>query len=331
MNYPALPHLLRTFLLAAFMAAPSLRAEDAAELPPLDWTLGTGDLKGPLSFFGAEAMRTTNVVRQGHDALTATWAGHPKYGEAFTVTVTWQRTPDGLWSGGLAYSGYRGSRFIEEIHFPRLSAACDADAAFLFGGDHSGRLYAVGSGPLRPGSRFRRDYCGGMQFSALLRTNGTSLYLDHRDPAVSVKECEIAVSADGRCFTYTGIHIPGLPGKPAADYRIPYPSCYTRFQGGWFEAGQLYKKWGTAQSWHASRRGVNPMRRIGIWVWNRGRIDDALPPVERLQKALGAIPVALDWYWWHSNPYDTDYPDFWPPREGVEPFRAAVARLKRQG
>jgi hypothetical protein len=329
----ALPHLLQTLLLAALTAAPSLSlcAEDVAVSPPLDWTLGAGDLKGPLTFFGAETMRTTNVVWQGRDALTATWTGHPEYGNAFTVTVTWQRAPDGLWSGVLAYSGYRGSRFIEEIHFPRLSTACDTHAAFLFGGNHSGRLYAVGSGPLKPGSRFRRDYCGGMQFSALLRTNGTSLYLDHRDPAVSVKECEIAIRADGRRFTYTGIHIPGLPEKPAADYRIPYPSCHILFQGGWFEAGQLYKKWGTAQSWHASRQGVNPMRKIGIWVWNRGLIKDVLPPVERLQKELGAIPVALDWYWWHNNPYDTDYPDFWPPREGVEPFRAAVARLKRQG
>lgn len=41
--------------------------------------------------------------------------------------------------------------------------------------------------------------------------------------------------------------------------------------------------------------------------------------------------MAVDWYWWHSNPYDTDYPDFWPPREGVEPFHAAIAHLKGQG
>ena len=67
-----------------------------------------------------------------------------------------------------------------------------------------------------------------------------------------------------------------------------------------------------------------------MWLWNRGRIDCVFPPAERLA-ADAKVPIALDWYWWHHNPYDTDYPDFWPPREGVEAFKAAVKRMNDQG
>ena len=72
------------------------------------------------------------------------------------------------------------------------------------------------------------------------------------------------------------------------------------------------------------------MRDIAIWFWNRGNVEDVEPPVERFA-ALTGLPVALDWYWWHRIPYDVGYPFFWPPREGVEAFSAAVRRLAAKG
>jgi N-acetylmuramic acid 6-phosphate etherase len=307
-----------------------IQARRSAYLQPaLDWQLGLGDMKGSLAFFGPEAMREKKIERAA-DTVTGTWTGHAECGDAFTVTVRWQRTADALWNGDLAYEGYSGKRFVEEIHFPSLPCAYAAGSSFVFGGHDSGTV-SKGAEFFKPGAKQRRTYCGGMQFSALINTNGPSLYIDHRDPAVGTKGCEIEIAKEGGRLIYTGVHVPGVPDQPPAAYRIPYPSCYTTFKGDWFEAGQIYKKWGAAQPWYANRKGVNPLRKIGMWVWNRGLIKDALPPVERLQKELGDITVAVDWYWWHSNPYDTDYPDFWPPREGVEPFHAAVARLKGQG
>jgi hypothetical protein len=43
------------------------------------------------------------------------------------------------------------------------------------------------------------------------------------------------------------------------------------------------------------------------------------------------LKVALDWYWWHGIPYDTSFPYFWPPRDGVENFRASVGRMRKAG
>ncbi|MBP7638290.1 MAG: hypothetical protein KBA18_10475 [Kiritimatiellae bacterium] len=307
-----------------------IRARGSVSEPPSTaWRLGLGDLHGPLRFIGPEEMREANVSRVA-DSVTGTWKGHAECGDAFTVTVMWRRAPDGLWSGELAYDGYNGKLFVEEIHFPVLAGAFSTGSSFVFGGHDSGIVFQ-GATFFKPGAKKRQSYCGGMQFSALINTNGPSFYFDHRDPAVGAKGCEIAIAKEGGRLTYTGIHVPGLPKRPPAAYRIAYTSGFTPFAGGWFEAGQIYKKWGTAQAWFVNRKAENPLRKIGMWVWNRGLIKDALPPVERLQKELGDIPVAVDWYWWHGNPYDTDYPDFWPPREGVDAFRAAVARLQDQG
>ena len=297
--------------------------------PFLDWKLGLGDLHGRLQYTVPDDMQH-HQVEQSDGLATATWKGHPRWGDDFTVQIRWQRQPDGLWSGTFSYDGYRGNLFVEEIHFPVIKGDCTADSKFIFAGWDCGVVY---KGPkyFKAGTKVVRQYSGAMQFSALINAGRPSLYFDHRDAAWNSKACEFAITKDGSHFSYTGIHYPGQKDKPQANYRIPYENCYLEFMGDWFEAGQIYKKWGTAQPWHTRRSAENPLRQLGMWVWNRGLIKDALPPVERLQKECGDIPVALDWYWWHSNPYDTDYPEFWPPREGVDPFRAAIGRLKRLG
>ena len=103
------------------------------------------------------------------------------------------------------------------------------------------------------------------------------------------------------------------------------------YEGGWYQAAQIYRPWALKQSWVTNRPKDNPLKDIDLWFWNRGLIKDVLPPVEQVKKDCPEAKLALDWYWWHTNPYDTDYPFFWPPREGEEAFRAAVKRMTDQG
>ena len=320
--------LSRSLLCAVFLLSVA-RDAAAAYQPFLDWKLGLGDMHGAVTFFGPEDMQKS-TVEQPDGSVIATWKGHPRYGDGFAVTVRWQRKPDGLWYGTFSYAGYQGTPFVEEIHFPVIKGDYAEDSTFVFAGEDCGTIYQ-GERFFKPGASISRVYSGAMQFSALINKEGPSYYFDHRDPAWNVKNFAFAIAKDGTHFSYAGIHYPGQADKPHVSYAIPYDNGFTEFTGDWYEAGQIYKKWGSAQAWRTNRKGDNPLRKIGMWVWNRGLIKDVLPPVERLQKELGDIPVALDWYWWHSNPYDTEYPEFWPPREGVEPFRAAIARMKSQG
>ena len=324
-----LPGALALFFSFAAASEPTFSPGPAPSVPPLDWSLGLGDLKGALETVEPTGMREVKVER-GEGSVRAIWTGHPSGGDSLRVSISWKRDNDRVWHGTFAFEGFAGDKFVEEIRFPVLRGVLKADAKFVFGGSDCGQVFPVRK-IYKPGSKVVRSYDGGLQMAALVNPGGTSLYLDHRDPEWNSKACEFAVGKDGESFSLAGIHYPGAGEKPLGSFRLAYESCMAEFSGDWFEAGQIYKKWGSAQRWNTRRPSGNPLRKIGLWVWNRGLIADVIPPIERLQKELGDVPIALDWYWWHSNPYDTDYPDFWPPREGVEPFRAAVARLNALG
>jgi hypothetical protein len=67
----------------------------------------------------------------------------------------------------------------------------------------------------------------------------------------------------------------------------------------------------------------------GLWLWNRGRSQQVLEPATVMRKQLQA-PVSVLWHWWHNCPYDAGFPEYLPPREGAESFKAALAAAQRQ-
>jgi len=67
-----------------------------------------------------------------------------------------------------------------------------------------------------------------------------------------------------------------------------------------------------------------------MWVWNRGRSPGVIPPALALKRALG-LPVNVYWHWWHHAAYDTGFPDYLPPREGVDSFTTAIRRAHAAG
>ncbi len=296
-------------------------------LPPPSWRLALGDLRRELTYIKPSDLQECKVTRNGA-VNTAVWRGKPECGENFSVTVSWQEISPDLSSGTIAYAGYEGTDIIESIQFPVLAEQKSAVQKILFASRDMGYARTLES-VFAEEPTHEALYGGGMQFSAMLLQDGTFHYVDHRDTQRLVKMGQW--SLEGEKLFYRGVHLlPIANAQACPEYRVPYSSCWGKFTGSWFEACQIYKQWGTRQFWNAPAEQENPLRKIGLWVWNRGLIEDVLPPVEKLQHDLGEIPVALDWYWWHSNPYDTDYPEFWPPREGEEAFQAAVKRLTEQ-
>ena len=114
--------------------------------------------------------------------------------------------------------------------------------------------------------------------------------------------------------------------------KIPFETMVVRFRGGWFEAAKAYRDVVKDEPWlrQARARDFGRLREVSMWFWNRRSSDIVIPPVEKFQQDSGT-PAALSWYWWHTPPYDTGYPFYWPPREGEENFRAGVRRLNRSG
>ena len=269
--------------------------------------------------------------RASADSLTLKWRGHAVLGSRFEVTVHWKHA-NGLLSGTIGWTGGSKEAVIEEIHFP-VATMPMPEKASIFVAYEQGRLFETEKLPY--GRTDLRDgllldiASGSMQFTALTGRD-FSYYFDARDVHFFRKAYEYHALDNRARARYTGKHPLPLDGRSNLRYTLPYRVSAGRFRGGWFEATQMYKKWARRQKW-ARRPPVDTrLRDIGVWAWNRGLAENVIAPVEKLQRDAG-VPAALDWYWWHRNGYDTSYPYYWPPREGLKVFRQSVARLNKQG
>ena len=274
--------------------------------------------------------RHVRTVSDDGSRVVDTWTGHAAAGDAFTVVTEWRPGEQDRLEATIRFSGYAGARPVTEIQFPAVSVPFETDAKFLWGGSDLGFTFNADQLPAG-----RYDHVRGMnamQFGAVLRPSAESLYFDYRDPDWNIKAVRTRVSADRRITVCGVFPVPRRDGEGvSAAGGIPYPAGVRLYRGGWYDAARIYRPWALRQRWAAPRATPNPLADIDLWVWNRGLVADVLPPVEQLRRDCPRARLALDWYWWHSNPYDTDYPFFWPPREGEAAFAAAARRLKDQG
>ncbi len=116
---------------------------------------------------------------------------------------------------------------------------------------------------------------------------------------------------------------------------LPYKLCLSIVIGGWFEMSQEYKKWAWTQSWvkdSRKRRGVVPEWALNtaVWVWNRSTSDRVLLPAIHLKEQIN-LPVSVLWHWWHNCAYDVGFPEYLPPREGMESFSSAIEGACKSG
>lgn len=291
----------------------------------LGWELLAGDLKNPPTVLTPESMRSFRRAAETPGECTAQWCGHPVCGDHFTVTVHWRQCAGERLEGTLEFSGNTGGLFIETVHFPTARMMFPASGVRILVGVSQGWVYRF-EADHADGDLANHHYSSFQMCAALL--GGEGIYFDCRDTRDRLKSYLWRKQND--TLEYRGVHpLPCAPRHRQAG-RLPFASSVRRFAGDWFEAAQIYRQWAVQTPHYRKRIRRNAMRDIAVWLWNRGGAEHVIAPAEKLAADSG-VPVALDWYWWHHNPYDTDYPDFWPPREGEAAFREAVARLKRKG
>lgn len=172
-----------------------------------------------------------------------------------------------------------------------------------------------------------------LQTAAITSDDGLSVRLSADDSLAYRKSFTLAGAADGTlAFEAAAL----LPDPGTADrFTQPYAVQVGLFTGDWMSLAQWYRGWGMQQRWaresRVARGTVAPwVDSTGIWVWNRGRSPMVLTPARALQERA-ALPVSVFWHWWHRGPYDTSFPDYLPPREGVESFTRAVREAQSAG
>jgi len=278
-----------------------------------------------------DSMKTATVEKNG--AMTAlVWKGHPLCGENFTVTAELTKTDAGT-QYAFRYAGNEAKGLdVEEIFFPDMLVPRTDAAGVLYP-----RSYGCIYRPDWKKVAADRSVVGGRPFAfhfvATVEPETDGWYLDQRGEA-RLYATSLAAMQGSKPST---VRLQGSYKLPvtAANNRasaLPYTGVIRSYRGTWYDAARIYRAWSANQPWAKAcfARDPGALRKVGLWMWNRGKAEDVIAPAERFQSETG-VPVALDWYWWHETPYDKGYPYFWPPREGGATFSNAVQRLKKRG
>lgn len=172
-----------------------------------------------------------------------------------------------------------------------------------------------------------------MQFLALYSKDNRGLYFAANDTLNYFKQFSVSVnSLDGLYYQIN--NYPSFDSN-LKDYIMPYDAVIGVFKGDWLSAAVIYRKWAMKQKWCRESRFKNESNglwidKTALWVWNRGNSDNVLVPAEYIKKELG-LPVNVLWHWWHGCAYDDGFPDYFPPRQGPESFKRAVAKANEEG
>ena len=279
-----------------------------------------------------DAMESVTVDEKG-DVRTITWKGHPTCGGDFSVTAVLKKGGDGLWTYAFDYAGQTSEYDVLSVAFPVLTIPCEKDSRVLRPYSQ-GMLVGLGWDSFKDGEVIGRicSLMGAYRISALVNEAGDSYYCDVRDTGDHPFWSRWCKDAPGFLRNEIWLTVP-VTDATRKSFAIPHTGKFGAYCGGWYEAATIYRPWAVSRPRYRAAKAkfdLSKLRNVGLWMWNRGRADNVIPPAERFMKDSG-VPVALDWYWWHHNPYDTSYPNFWPPRAGVDAFREAVARLNRAG
>ena len=289
------------------------------------WSLAIAENQDmPLTIVKTSDMTSFEIKNQDGEFLTI-WTGNSLLGENFKVIISWNKdVNNSLYQGKLSWQNNTSNYYIEEVHFPAIKAKVSEDSKF-FKPDNCGELASMRY-VAQKGKRW--FYCS-MQWTALFPANKDyGYYFDCKDSEHYIKQYDFFYKEN--TFIHNSVFYVPLLEENKAQFSMPYSCSMGKFTGSWYEAALLYKSWATNQSWYLNRLPVKEkLYNTAMWVWNRGTSNEVIPPVQKL-RSDAKVPVALDWYWWHNNPYDTDYPEFWPPRAGEEEFKKNIDLLNKE-
>ncbi|MDH7571252.1 MAG: DUF6259 domain-containing protein, partial [Armatimonadota bacterium] len=171
-----------------------------------------------------------------------------------------------------------------------------------------------------------------MQFSAYGAAAAGCLAAAVEDGAGRFKRFRWSHRPGTDTLEWSAIH---FPDAPTHRHTVPYAVSLAMLAGNHWHAAAWYRAWATRQVWCsagplAQRASPSLATAPGVWLWNRGDAHAVARAARAFRQALGA-PVKLQWYWWHAAPYDTGFPDYFPPRGGETAFGEAVQALRNEG
>ncbi|MCL5019524.1 MAG: DUF6259 domain-containing protein, partial [Patescibacteria group bacterium] len=164
-----------------------------------------------------------------------------------------------------------------------------------------------------------------MQFLCAAKGN-SSIYMATHDAQCWIKKYSLK---PGKEFYFE--HYVEDMGVAGSDFPAPYPAILGVYNGDWFNASKIYRKWVLkealwTQEGSLSQRTSVPasIKDLGLWMLGGSEFgakgtstQEQDQPLKDAQSYFG-VPVGYHWYNWHETPFDENYPHFFPARAGFE-------------
>ena len=193
--------------------------------------------------------------------------------------------------------------------------------------------------PLVSGKRLSIDYPAGMQFTAIIG-DGAGLYFAEEDGQANRKSIALTPDTDSGFLKFAITH-PVLnwgADQPVLEYGSPGDVVCGPFQGDWYDAARIYRKWALTAPWCAkgpiTRRADYPQWLAKAPYWTLGHLNSESGIADEIAKRdFFGIPIMVchAYNYWFAMHQDDRYPEQFPPRFGSEGFKRVVADLQSRG
>ena len=281
-----------------------------------------------------------NYSRRNTSTLVLTWdqfSGTENKDLQITATIALdENKPLSSWK--ISVEGTEGKK-VNRVIFPIISGIRDLDDEKLAVPTWMGALIndprTQLSRSTRSVKKYEWSYPGllSLQCLALYNAEKCGFYASSNDTKAYRKSFSFILDTLNS-LTYQMIHYPSLDAT-LNSYAPAYDAIVGSFKGDWITAAEIYREWGSKQSWCSESRFKNNLvpswlEETAIWVWNRDKSSNVLVPARELNQRLG-LPVNVFWHWWHGCSYDDGFPEYVPPREGKESFVKAMSAANDEG
>jgi hypothetical protein len=222
---------------------------------------------------------------------------------------------------------------IENVRFPQIAVTRFGEQVSAFTPVGPGQMHPqAGEKPYSYSGRYSSGWCSMPIMGVFDQSAGLGLYCAVHDEWGSTRNLRLDNRPGSQSVLISFAEPVADMDKTPSHYESPGDSVWQLVRGDWFDAAMIYKQWADEHArWipsvGADGREDTPlwMRELCAWAMTGGAPGDCVQAVKDFQQYLGA-PCGFHWYNWHQNPFDNDYPHYFPTKDGVT---EAVADLQQ--
>lgn len=217
---------------------------------------------------------------------------------------------------------------VTQVDFPRITVARKEEAhvilPFGWGADY----------PLYGNSSFTIQYpsCRGAMQMVCMQQDKQAFYYATHDADANLKNFRVGGAGNTAVLSTDAVMSESWTPSEGGTFRLPWSVSTGLAPEGWEQAAlKWYKPFTHTTVWGkkslASRNLPQWVLDADMWLRPHYMTEETKSSLLDGIRYFGP-QTACHWYQWHQIEYDTDYPEYFPPRDG---FVAAVKEVQKTG